>query len=73
MFLGFQIYQQNRVIIKNGRKFPGNEHMGAFGCDSYDISGTVDGRGSKGSLYMDLTKFSMEDAPPNLLFFRIYS
>ena len=24
-------YQQNRVIIKNGRKFPGNEHMGAFG------------------------------------------
>ena len=59
--------QQNRVLIKNGRKFPGNDHMGAFGCDSYDISGTVDGRGSKGSLH-GLTKFSMEDAPPNLLF-----
>jgi hypothetical protein len=59
--------QQNRVIVKNGSKFPGNEHMGAFGCDSYDISGTVDGRGSKGSLH-GLTKFSMEDAPPNLLF-----
>ena len=59
--------QQNRVIVKNGGKFPGNEHMGAFGCDSYDISGTVDGRGSKGSLH-GLTKFSMEDAPPNLLF-----
>jgi hypothetical protein len=59
--------QQNRVLVKNGRKFPGNEHMGAFGCDSYDISGTVDGRGSKGSLH-GLTKFSMEDAPPNLLF-----
>ena len=59
--------QQNRVIVKNGKKFPGNEHMGAFGCDSYDISGTVDGRGSKGSLH-GLTKFSMEDAPPNLLF-----
>ena len=59
--------QQNRVLIKNGRKFPGNEHMGAFGCDSYDISGTVDGRGSKGSLH-GLTKFSMEDAPPNLFF-----
>ena len=31
---------QNRVIIKNGVKYPGNEHCGAFGCDSYDISGT---------------------------------
>ena len=41
--------------------------MGAFGCDSYDISGTVDGRGSKGSLH-GLTKFSMEDAPPNTFF-----
>ena len=61
------VNQQNRVLIKNGRKFPGNEHMGAFGCDSYDISGTVDGRGSKGSLH-GLTKFSMEDAPPNLFF-----
>ena len=61
------INQQNRVIVKNNRKYPGNEHMGAFGCDSYDISGTVDGRGSKGSLH-GLTKFSMEDAPANLFF-----
>ena len=61
------VSQQNRVLVKNGRKFPANEHMGAFGCDSYDISGTVDGRGSKGSLH-GLTKFSMEDAPPNLFF-----
>ena len=58
---------QNRSITKNGIKYPGNEHMGAFGCDSYDISGTVDGIGSKGSLH-GLTKFSMEDAPPNSLF-----
>ena len=58
---------QNRVIIKNGVKYPGNEHVGAFGCDSYDISGTVDGKGSKGSLH-GLTKFSMEDAPPNHFF-----
>ena len=58
---------QNNVIIKNGIKYPGNEHMGAFGCDSYDISGTVDGRGSNGSLH-GLTKFSMEDAPPNHFF-----
>ena len=58
---------QNKIIIKNGIKHPGNEHMGAFGCDSYDISGTVDGRGSKGSLH-GLTKFSMEDAPANEFF-----
>tara|TARA_B100000497_G_C7503970_1_gene307463 strand:- start:76 stop:759 length:684 start_codon:yes stop_codon:yes gene_type:complete len=55
------------VIIKNGIKYPGNDHVGAFGCDSYDISGTVDGRGSKGALH-GLTKFSMEDAPPNHFF-----
>ena len=58
---------QNNVITKNGVKYPGNEHMGAFGCDSYDISGTVDGRGSNGSLH-GLTKFSMEDAPANTFF-----
>ena len=58
---------QNRVIVKNGIKYPGNEHVGAFGCDSYDISGTVDKRGSKGSLH-GLTKFSMEDAPSNMFF-----
>jgi len=58
---------QNRVILKNGLKYPGNEHCGAFGCDPYDISGTVDGKGSKGSLH-GLTKFSMEDVPPNHFF-----
>ena len=58
---------QNKVIIKNGIKYPANEHMGAFGCDSYDISGTVDGQGSNGALH-GLTKFSMEDAPPNQFF-----
>jgi hypothetical protein len=58
---------QNRNIIKNGIKYAGNEHLGAFGCDSYDISGTVDGKGSNGSLH-GLTKFSMEDAPPDHFF-----
>jgi hypothetical protein len=58
---------QNKIIFKNGSKYPGNDHMGAFGCDSYDISGTVDGKGSKGSLH-GLTKFSMEDAPPSTFF-----
>jgi len=58
---------QNKQITKNGVKYPGNEHIGAFGCDSYDISGTVGGSGSKGALH-GLTKFSMEDAPPNSFF-----
>jgi len=63
---------QNRVILKNGIKYPGNEHMGAFGCDSYDISGTVDGQGSKGALH-GLTRFSMEDAPANSFFLEYLS
>ncbi len=58
---------QNRVIVKNGIKYPGNEHIGAFGCDSYDISGTVGGGGSNGSLH-GLTKFNMDDAPSNEFF-----
>ena len=61
------IEMQNRVVIKNGLKWPGNEHTGAFGCDSYDISGTVDRRGSNGAL-TGLTKFSMENVPPNHFF-----
>ena len=58
---------QNRVISKNNTKYPGNEHIGAFGCDSYDISGTVGGRGSNGALH-GLTKFNMEEAPSNEFF-----
>jgi len=63
---------QNNVVLKNGVKYPGNEHMGAFGCDSYDISGTVDGVGSKGALH-GLTRFSMEDAPANSFFLEYLS
>jgi hypothetical protein len=62
-----QMGLQNNMILKNGVKYPGNEHIGAFGCDSYDISGTVDGKGSKGSLH-GLSKFSMEDCPPSQFF-----
>lgn len=61
------LHLQNKKYSKNGRFYPGNEHIGAFGCDPYDISGTVDKRGSNGSLH-GLTKFSMEDAPPNHFF-----
>ena len=58
---------QNKRYLKNGVSYPGNEHCGAFGCDPYDISGTVDKRGSNGSLH-GLTKFSMEEVPPNHFF-----
>ena len=58
---------QNNVIDKRGVKFPGNEHLGSFGCDSYDISGTVGGGGSNGALH-GVTKFNMEDAPSNEFF-----
>jgi len=63
---------QNNFITKNGIKYPGNQELGAFGCDSYDISGTVDGRGSNGSLH-GLTTFSMSDVPPNHFFLEYIS
>jgi hypothetical protein len=58
---------QNNIINKNGMRYPGNDHIGAFGCDPYDISGTVGGGGSNGSLH-GLTKFNMDDAPSNHFF-----
>ena len=61
------VHLQNQVFIKFNMKYPANEHVGAFGCDSYDISGTVDGKGSNGSLH-GLTKFSMDEHPSNHFF-----
>ena len=58
---------QNRQEQRNGLKMPGNSHLGSFGCDSYDISGTVGGGGSNGALH-GLTKFHMDDAPINEFF-----
>ena len=58
---------QNRLSVRNNVKYPGNEHLGSFGCDSYDISGTVGGGGSNGALH-GMTKFHMEDAPTNQFF-----
>ena len=58
---------QNNIITKRGMKYPGNEHIGSFGCDSYDISGTVGGKGSNGSLH-GLTKFNMDEAPSSEFF-----
>jgi hypothetical protein len=58
---------QNNIHFRNGVKHPGNEHIGSFGCDSYDISAVVGGRGSNGALH-GLTKFNMDDAPSNEFF-----
>lgn len=62
---------QNNVHLRLGVKYPGNEHIGSFGCDPYDISAVVDGRGSNGSLH-GLTKFHMEDTAPTNEFFLEY-
>lgn len=58
---------QNNVYNRNGTAHPGNEHIGSFGCDSYDISAVVGGRGSNGSLH-GMTKFHMDEAPVNEFF-----
>jgi len=58
---------QNNVINRSGAKYPGNEHLGSFGCDPYDISAVVGGRGSNGSLH-GMTKYHLDDAPTNQFF-----
>ena len=74
---------RNRHELRNGpggfSKYPLNDDIGAFGCDSYDISGTVEGvrkdgsydqdnnRASKGALH-GLTGFSFSNAPNNTFF-----
>ena len=62
---------RNNVITKQGIKYPGNEELGAFGCDSYDISGTVGGGGSKGALH-GITTFNFVPEVPTSQFFLEY-
>ena len=62
---------QNQWFEKDGIKYPSNEVYGAFGCDSYDISGTVGGGGSKGALH-GLTTWTMDTRVPNSRFFLEY-
>jgi len=56
---------------RTGKKMPGNKHLGAFGCDPYDISGVVGGGGSNGALH-GKTKFHMDPAAPANQFFLEY-
>jgi hypothetical protein len=58
---------QNNVFERSGIRYPGNEHIGSFGCDSYDISAVVGGRGSNGALH-GMTKFHIDEAPTNEFF-----
>lgn len=58
---------RNNVEMRKGVRYPGNAHIGAFGCDSYDISGTVGGGGSNGALHGSTT-FHMDDAPTEEFF-----
>ena len=62
---------QNQYYVRDGIKYPTNSDYGAFGCDSYDISGVVGGGGSKGALH-GLTKWSMDLNVPNSKFFLEY-
>lgn len=63
---------QNNVALRNNLRYPLNEHLGIFGCDSYDISGVVGGGGSNGALH-GLTKFHMEQVPTNHFFLEYIS
>ena len=63
---------QNNVAVRNNLRYPLNEHLGIFGCDSYDISGVVGGGGSNGALH-GLTKFHMEQVPTNHFFLEYIS
>ena len=65
------IDMRNNVVDKRGIKYPGNVELGAFGCDSYDISGTVGGGGSNGALH-GLTSFNMMPNIPSNQFFLEY-
>ena len=58
---------RNKKFKKNGMWQPSNAHIGCFGGDTYDISGTVSGKGSKGSMH-GVTGFTMENAPSNTFF-----
>lgn len=62
---------QNNFIMKNGKRHPGNEELGAFGCDPYDISGVVGGGGSNGALH-GLTGTALDPDVPSNMFFLEY-
>jgi len=59
---------RNNVVMRNGKRCPGNEEFGAFGCDPYDISGVVGGGGSNGALHGLTATCLHPDIPSNMFF-----
>ena len=59
--------QNARRKDSRGVWHPMNAHLGCFGADTYDIAGTVSGKGSKGAM-SGVTGFNMGDAPSNTFF-----
>jgi hypothetical protein len=49
---------RNKRKTEFGKVFPGNDHLGTGGVDSYDLDNTMDGRGSKGACHI-YNKFNM--------------
>ena len=62
---------QNRKITRGGKLLPGNEGIGAFGCDPYDIDGVNYGSGSNGALH-GITTANTADWAPSMTFFLEY-
>ena len=64
---------QNKSSLKDfhGKKLimPDHNHVGVFGIDSYDISKTVDGKGSNGAI-IGYSKFNMTGAPTQSFFLK---
>ena len=63
---------RNGSFKKNNMFYPVNEDIGAFGCDSYDISGVVGGGGSKGALHGLTNGMGYTKGAPNNEFFLEY-
>lgn len=60
---------KNNVRKVNGLWIPGNKDFGAFGGDTYDISGTVGGGGSNAAIHgLTSTNLTGGDVPSNKFF-----
>ena len=68
-----ELQNLSSVKLFHGKKLrmPDNNHIGALGVDSYDISKTVDGKGSNGAV-VGKTKTNFAGAPSNS-FFLVYT
>lgn len=56
-----KVADRNNIEMKNGKPHPGNKMFITGGIDSYDISKTIDNRGSNGSMHLYLKAGFDED------------